>query len=374
MRAHNNAEKQNAEKERLRVLIVRLGAMGDVLHAMPAVAALRAQLPECHVGWVIEPRWAPLLMSDGEAPRTPTMPLVDAVHMANARGWARQPLAASTWRAMRGLRHELHAQRYDLAIDLQGAVRSALIGRASGAELVGEAEPRETPARWFFQRRVATRGVHVIEQAAEVVAGATSLTLAPILPPLPVDCAAERRVAAMLPDAEALVLLHPGAGWGAKRWPAERYGALAAALKARGYAVVVNCAPGEEALAADVVRGSGGAAQTIATNMIATSVAELIAMTRRCALVIGGDTGPAHLACALGKPVVGLYGPTDPARNGPWGVPFRVLRHPESRRDHARRSAPEAGLLTIEPEEVLAAVEDLLGSKGTAAGRPAVQA
>jgi heptosyltransferase I len=348
--------------------------MGDVLHAMPAVAALRAQLPECHVGWVIEPRWAPLLMADGAAPRTPAMPLVDVVHMANARGWARHPLASSTWRAMRGLRRELQAQRYDLAIDLQGAVRSALIGRASGAELAGEVEPRERPARWFFQRRVATRGVHVIEQAAEVVAGATGLTLAPMLPPLPVDCAAERRVAAMLPDAQALVLLHPGAGWGAKRWPAERYGALAAALKSRGYAVVVNCAPGEEALATDVVRSSGGAAQTIATSMIVTSVAELIAMTRRCALVIGGDTGPAHLACALGKPVVGLYGPTDPARNGPWGVPFRVLRHPESRRDHARRSAPEAGLLTIEPEEVLVAVDELLRPQGTTAGRSAVQA
>jgi heptosyltransferase I len=369
LRSDNNAEKQNAEKEPLRVLIVRLGAMGDVLHAMPAVAALRAQLPECHVGWVIEPRWASLLMADGAAPRTSTMPLVDAVHTANARGWARRPLASSTWRAMRGLRRELQAQRYDLAIDLQGAVRSALIGRASGAELVGEAEPRERPARWFFQRRVATRGVHVIEQAAEVVAKATGLELTPMLPPLPVDCAAERRVTALLPDAGALVLLHPGAGWGAKRWPAERYGALAAALRARGYAVVVNCAPGEEGLAADVVRSSGGATREIATDM-----AELIAMTRRCVLVIGGDTGPAHLACALAKPVVGLYGPTDPARNGPWGVPFRVLRHPESRRDHARRSTPEAGLLTIEPEEVLAAVEELLGSQGTAAGRPAVQA
>jgi heptosyltransferase I len=361
---------QNSPKrEGLRVLVLRLGAMGDVLHAMPAVAALRAQLPECHLGWVIEPRWAPLLMAEKAAPRTPAMPLVDVVHIAHARGWARQPFAPATWRAMRSLRHELHEQRYDLAIDLQGAVRSALIGRASGAELVGEAEPREQPARWFFQHKVATRGTHVIEQAAEVVAGATGLPLTPILPSLPVDCAAEARVTAMLPDAQLLVLLHPGAGWGAKRWPTERYGALAAALKAQGYTVVVNRAPGEEALATDVARSSGGAARDIAMDM-----QELIAMTRRCVLVIGGDTGPAHLACALGKPVVGIYGPTDPARNGPWGVPFRVLRHPESRRDHARRSAPEAGLLTIEPEEVLAAVEELLGSQGSLVGRPAVQA
>lgn len=337
------------------MLVVRLGAMGDVLHAMPAVAALRAQMPECYIGWVIDPRWAPLLTAADGTARSPSMPLVDAVHTANARGWARQPFSPATWRAMRDLRRDLHTQRYDIAIDLQGAVRSALIGKASGAELVGEAEPRERPARWFFARRVPTRGVHVIEQATEVVAEAIGLTLKACLPPLPVDGAAEARVFAIAGDSQPIVLLHPGAGWGAKRWPAARYGAVAAALKTRGYGVVVNRAPGEELLVDAVLRASGGAA--LAASM---SIAELIAMTRRSALVIGGDTGPVHLACALGKPVVGIYGPTDPARNGPWGVPFRVLRHPESRRDHSRRSAPEAGLLTIEPEEVLAAVDELV--------------
>ena len=346
--------RNDSKKDRLRVLIVRLGAMGDVLHAMPAVAALRAQLPECRVGWVIEPRWAPLLISAAAAPGTPGIPLVDVVHIANARGWARQPLAPATWRAMRGLQRELHAERYDVAIDLQGAVRSALIGRASGAELVGEAEPRERPSRSFFKRRVTTRGVHVVEQAAEVVAEAMHMQLTPVLPALPMDCSAEARVARILPGSQPVVLLHPGGGWGAKRWPAPRYGALAAALKAQGYAVVVNRAPGEEQLADEVVQVSGGASSAITMNM-----AELIAMTRRSAMAIGGDTGPMHLACALGKPVVGIYGPTDPARNGPWGVPFRVLRHPESQRDHSRRSAPEAGLLTIGFDEVLAAVRDL---------------
>lgn len=343
------------QRDRLRVLVVRLGAMGDVLHAMPAVAALRARLPECHLGWVIEPRWAALLQSDTAAvPRGASMPLVDIVHAAHARGWARQPLSPSTWSAMAQLRRELREQHYDIAIDLQGAVRSAIIGKASGAALMGEAEPRERPARWFFERHIPTQGVHVIEQACEVVASAAGLPLTPRLPPLPVSAAAEARVAALLMDARPLALLHPGAGWGAKRWPAERYGAVAAALASQGYQVVVNCAPGEEALAADVATTSGGYAKDIATDM-----AELIAMTRRSALVIGGDTGPLHLACALGRPVVGIFGPTDPARNGPWGVPFRVLRHPESRRDHSRRSAPEAGLLTIEADEVLAAVNEL---------------
>lgn len=338
--------------------------MGDVLHAMPAVAALRARMPESHIGWVIEPRWAPLLQSDPSAlPRTAAMPLVDVVHNAHARGWARQPFSQVTWDAMLALRRDLREQQYDLAIDLQGALRSALIGKSSGARLIGEAEPRERPARWFFARRVPTRGVHVIEQAAEVVSAALNARLCPMLPPLPACAATEDRIAARLPQGKPLVLLHPGAGWGAKRWPAERYGAVAAALAARGCAVVVNRAPGEEALAAAIRAASGGAAVEIATD-----VGELIAMSRRSVLAIGGDTGPMHLACALGKPVVGIYGPTDPARNGPWGVPFRVLRHPESRRDHTRHHRPEAGLLTITADEVLAAVDELMPSVGMVHG------
>ncbi len=342
--------------EHARLLIVRLGAMGDVLHAMPAVAALRAALPEAHIGWVIEPRWAPLLSAEsGAQPHTPSMPLVDRIHIAPARSWARRPLSATTWSEMKALRGALRRERYDIAIDLQGAVRSALIGRASNARLVGEASPREAPARWFFAQRVPTSGTHVIEQAAEVVSAAVGRVLLPVLPPLPIDDAAEERVASLVPGGEPLALVHPGAGWGAKRWPAERYGAVAAALARRGYRVAVNRAPGEEAIADAVVLASESRAFAVATSM-----GELIAMTRRSAIVIGGDTGPVHLACALGRPVVGIYGPTDPARNGPWGVPFRVLRHPESRRDHARRSEPEAGLLTITSEEVLEAAGELL--------------
>ncbi|MCU1312957.1 MAG: Lipopolysaccharide heptosyltransferase [Acidobacteriaceae bacterium] len=352
------------QRNRLRLLVVRLGAMGDVLHAMPAVAALRARMPDCHIGWVIEPRWAPLLQSDpGVLPRTAAMPLVDVVHTAHARGWARQPFSTRTWAAMLALRHDLREQQYDLAIDLQGAVRSAWIGKASGARLIGEAEPRERPARWFFARRVPTHGVHVIEQAAEVASAAVNIPLCPMLPPLPVSSSAEDRMATRLPQGRPLALLHPGAGWGAKRWPAERYGAVAAALAARGYAVVVNRAPGEEALASEIRVASRGVALDIATD-----VGELIAMTRRSVLAIGGDTGPMHLACALGKPVIGIYGPTDPLRNGPWGVPFRVLRHPESRRDHARRHQPEPGLLTITADEVLAAADELMQSVGTVQG------
>jgi heptosyltransferase-1 len=122
---------------------------------------------------------------------------------------------------------------------------------------------------------------------------------------------------------------------------------------------MVNTGPGEEPLAQAIVAGTGSAA-----TPLTCSLAQLIALTRRVSLVIAGDTGPLHLACALGRPVVGIYGPTDPSRNGPYGVPSRVLRSPESRRDHSRHAAPEAGLLTIQPEDVLQAAGELLAGEG----------
>jgi heptosyltransferase I len=331
--------------EQIRVLIVRLGAMGDILHALPGVAAVRQAHPNWYVGWAVEPRWRPLLC-------------VDRIHLVNAKEWARSPLRMETLREIRDLRSDLRAQRYDLCIDLQGAVRSALAGRLAGAaRMIGEDQPREWAARWLFGERVPTRGVHVIEQAVEVCAAVAGDQLSPILPSLPVDRDAERWADGVLGDVEKrpVVLLSPGAGWGAKRWPAERYGAVARDLHRSGCLVLVNAGPEERSIAVEVVEASGGVAQAPEFTL-----ERLIAVTRRVCLAIAGDTGPLHLACALGKPVVGIYGPTDPNRNGPFGVPFRVLRHPESKRDHTRYAQPEAGLLTISPEQVFEAANELL--------------
>jgi heptosyltransferase-1 len=339
-------------KEQTRVLIMRLGAMGDILHALPAVAALRQAHQRLYLGWAVEPRWRALLESGDDKP------LVDRIHLVKAKEWARAPLGRETLREIGALRSSLRAEGYDLCIDLQGAVRSALAGRLAGAaRMVGEDQPREWAARWLFGERVATQGVHVIEQAVDVCAAAAGEKLAPVLPPLPVDRAAETWAYEVLRQARGpVVLISPGAGWGAKRWPAERYGAVAGALSRQGCTVLVNAGPQEQAIAAEVVRASGGVA-----GAPEFTLERLIALTRRVCLVIAGDTGPLHLACALAKPVVGIYGPTDPARNGPFGVPFRVLRHPESKRDHTRHAEPEAGLLTITPDQVTAAAMELLG-------------
>jgi heptosyltransferase-1 len=351
-------------KQDVRILIVRLGAMGDILHALPAVTALRTALPNCWMGWAVEPQWSELLQSGAAegAPllRGPQMPVVDRLHRVPAKRWARAPFQAAMTGEIADLRRQLRAEHYDICLDLQGAVRSAWIGRMAGAvRMIGEAEPREKIARWFFSERIRTQGRHVVEQAREVVDAVLHRTLPWLPAALPQDPVAEQFCQQWLEERKIgrFVLMNPGAGWGAKCWPAERYGQVARGLSRMGYATVVNVGPGEEGLAQQVSMASEGHAIPMMG-----SVGELIACTRRASLFLGGDTGPLHLAAALQRPVVGIFGPTDPARNGPFETRARVLRHPESKRNHARRKAPEAGLLTIRVEDVLQAIQEILQS------------
>ena len=342
--------------------MVRLGAMGDILHALPAVTALRQAHPDWVIDWVVEPRWRALLAAEGSTGRqsaqNSAQPLVDRLHFAATKEWRKSPFSRQTLHEFNALRSALRAAEYDSVIDLQGAIRSAVVARLAGCpRLIGEAEPRERAARWLFSERVATHGVHVIEQDVELASAIAGDALTPVAPRLPVDPAAEGWVDKILPLSvgQPAVLITPGAGWGAKRWPVESYAIVAQSLIARGCRVLVNIGPGEESLAEVIVRQTGGAATPLACTL-----PQLIALTRRIALAIAGDTGPLHLACALGRPVVGNYGPTDPSRNGPFGTRFKVLRSPESRRDHTRHKNPEAGLLTIQPADVLRASDALL--------------
>ncbi|HEX7158252.1 MAG TPA: lipopolysaccharide heptosyltransferase I [Edaphobacter sp.] len=341
------------------MLIVRIGAMGDVLHAMPAAAALRQAHPEWEIGWVVEPRWLPLLRAGSAGARGPEMPLVDRVYLAATRKWKREPFSGKTVAAIRSLVGGLRRERFDVCVDMQGAIRSAVIGRfAAAGRFVGPAEPRERQAQWLYSERVQTVTRHVVEQGCELLGAAVGERLAPAEVPLPVDATAESACSALLarlPHRGRFAVIAASAGWGAKQWPAERYGAVAKELSDAGYGVVVNAASHDDVLAQRVVETSGGRAVAVHA-----SLAQLIALTRRASVVIAGDTGPLHLAAALGRPVVGIYGPTDPARNGPYGTEARVLRHVSSRTDHSRYMAAEAGLLEITPEEVIEAALELL--------------
>jgi heptosyltransferase-1 len=340
--------------------------MGDILHALPAVTALRQVHPDWVIDWVVEPRWRALLSAEGSTTRQPApnsaQPLIDRLHFAATKEWRKSPFNRQTLHEFKALRSALRSGEYDAVIDLQGAIRSALLARlaarlAGCRRLIGEANPRESIARWLYSERVVTQATHVIEQDVELASAIAGDELAPVPPWLPVDPAAETWADEILPPAsgQSAVLINPGAGWGAKRWPIERYVVVAQGFIANGFRVLVNTGPGEEPLARELSRQTNGAATPLSCTL-----AQLIALTRRIALAIAGDTGPLHLACALGRPVVGIYGPTDPSRNGPFGTRFTVLRSPESRRDHTRRAAPESGLLTIQPSDVLRAADALL--------------
>jgi heptosyltransferase-1 len=339
--------------------------MGDVLHAMPAVAALRKLHPDWRIGWAIEPVWHELLEAESEthdvawrfSGRDSRRPLVDLWHQVPTREWKRRPFSSSTLLDISALRRELRRDHYDICVDMQGAIRSALVGRMAGANLyAGASEPRERPAAWFYGRKIRVSATHVVEQGCELLGAAVGETLRPAKVTLPVDPAAERWCDELLAGVEErLVVVSPTAGWGAKQWPTERYGAVAMALAQAGFRTLVNAASVDDPVGRRVVEASDGAAM-----LVPCSIGQMIALTRRAELVIAGDTGPLHLAAALERPVVGLYGPTDPARNGPYGTNARVLRHVSSRTDHSRHQETETGLMQITTEEVVEAALELL--------------
>jgi heptosyltransferase-1 len=336
--------------------------MGDIIHTLPAVTALRQAFPDATLGWMVEECWAELLCTLPEprsGSRSPRRPLVDRVHTVNTKTWRRSVFSIQTWEQIAAGLSELRAQQYEVAADFQGAARSAVLARWSGAPVIyGAAQPRENVASMFYTRQVMVRGSHVVEQnlsLAEAVAH-RRLDLPKIdFPRDPtVEKKCEERLQQNIGD---FVLLNPGAGWGAKQWPAERYGQVARRLAEDGVKCLINFGPGEESLMRTVESTSAGAAKGMAS-----SLTELVALTRRARLFIGGDTGPMHLAAALGIPVVAIFGPTNPERNGPFGTRSIVLRSSASPTTHSRRAQPDPGMLEISSDEVVAAARELLRS------------
>ena len=319
--------------------------MGDVLHGLPAVAALRAAMPNCFIGWAVEPRWRALLGA----------PLVDRIHEVPTREWKAKPFSVATLRQIATLRRQMQAENYDVCVDLQGSIRSAMIGRMSGAtRFLGLRKPWERQARALYGERINVQSKHVIEQACELVGAGVGLALTPVPLALPQDSDAEIWFSSQ-GITDGFVLLAPTAGWGAKQWGGERYRALALRLEAAGHRVLINGGLGTDLTAANVAQGTKA-------MVISCRLAELVALTRRAGLVVGGDTGPVHLAAALGRPLVALFGPTDPLRNGPAfvGAKNRVIRHPASVLDHRRHEETEAGLTQVTVEEVFTAATTLI--------------
>ena len=339
----------------MRALVVRLSSIGDVVHTLPAAAALEAHGWE--VGWLAEPAAHPLLQRNRAVSRLALAPRARAFRLAGALD------------VLRALR----AGAYDVALDLQGLWKSAAWARLSGApRVLGFARPwrREPASAWLLGETadLPPEAVHVIDKNLALLRPLGIEALGARSFPLPETRAQAESVDRGLAKAglEAFVVLNAGGGWASKLWPVDRFGALARGLLERGLRSVVTWGPGEEALADGVVAASGGAA----VRCFQTTLVELIELLRRARLVVAADTGPLHLACAVGTPVVGIYGPTDPARNGPFALDDRVVRRtPACAPCHRRRCAVHDGIMgAIGVGEVLTAVEERLASAARGRG------
>jgi heptosyltransferase-1 len=297
-----------------RVLVVRLGALGDIVHALPLLAALTAHRPDVAVDWLVDARYAAVLaLVEGLRRRV----VVRAADSGNEPGAVRFAGVAGLASALADLR----AQRYEAAIDLQGLLKSAAFARLSGARRVIGFVPsqlREPAAGWLYRERVVGPvGGHVVQKNLAVLP-ALDVPSAGVV--FPWRSAASAVTDAVLADrvvagARGFAIVNPGAAWENKRWPPARFGALAALLGERlGLASVVTWGPGERARADEVI----GAAHGHAVASPPTALHDLLALARHARLVVSGDTGPLHLAASVGAPIVGLFGPTRPERNGPW--------------------------------------------------------
>jgi heptosyltransferase I len=286
----------------MKILLVRLGALGDIVHALPVAAALREHLPDVRIDWLVDVRHAAIL---------DLVPVIDRRVAVDGRSAA----------GLVGTVRQLRRDRYDVAVDLQGLVKSAALARLSGARrVVGFARDqlREKPALLFYTEQCrAPAGAHVVDKNLSVLAAFGLADRARRFPIAVPESATAAPVAERVSrdGLRGHALLNPGAAWPNKRWPPERFGEVASALVARhGLLPVVLWGPGEEAVAQRIVEASRGA------SMLAprTGIADILALARGARLMVSGDTGPLHLAGAVGTPLVAIFGPTDPARNGPW--------------------------------------------------------
>lgn len=294
-----------------RFLIVRLGSLGDIIHAIPAAAALRAALPSAQIDWLVDPRYVELVQ---------LVTAVDhAVPIDPRAGMIRLFATLS----------ELRRRKYKVAIDFQGLIKSATMARMAGAERVlgfPQAQLRETAARAFYSDAPETvRAAHVVFKNLELVAALGIETGEPAFPLKVPRTPAVEEVDARFGGAP-FALINPGAAWPNKRWPPERYGAVAAAIRERfAWPSLVLWGPKEQALAAAVVEASKGAAVLAPP----TSIVDLFGIAKAARVAVSGDTGPLHIACAVGTPVVALFGPTKAERNGPWSAGDVVVARTE---------------------------------------------
>ena len=335
----------------MNILIVRLGALGDIVHTVPAAAALRAAFPDARIDWLVDARHREAVNLVTVVDRTVVL------ERSSLSGWIE-------------VARFLRAGGYDVALDFQGLLKSAVLARASGApRVIGFSiwHLREKTARPFYSETGARRDRHADGETDHVIfknlrlLGALGVSDMRVRFPLAeVESAALASVRAALGEGRAFALINPGAAWPNKRWLPERFGEVAAFLRdVRGLPSIVLWGPGEQGLAGAVVEASEGAARVAP----ATGLSDLLALSRAASVMVSGDTGPLHIAAAAGTPTISLFGPTDPHRNGPWALDdVAISRFGACSCQYERRChKPSWCLASIESAEVTAAIQQRLG-------------
>jgi heptosyltransferase I len=326
-----------------RFLLIRLGSMGDIIHALPAASALRDTFPTVRIDWAVEQKWQRLLEGN------PDISEVISVDRKTAGG---------LWGTIRKLR----AARYDCAIDFQALYKSAILAYASRApRRIGfqSSYAREGFAANFYTDRINPRGPHKVDHNLTLARHAGAGNSAPRFPfaisPEEEEVASRKLAAHNL---DQFFVLNPGGGWRSKCWPPHRYGELHEKLSAQyGWRGMVTYGPGEENLAKELIAAAGKNPPAA----ILLGLGELMAVMRRAKFVVSADTGPLHLASALGAPVIGLFGPTDPARNGPYSSQDISVRNPHfSRTTYQRGDDFDPAMLSITVDQVFDAVAERL--------------
>jgi lipopolysaccharide heptosyltransferase I len=338
-----------------RFLVIRLSSIGDIVHALPAVAALGEAFPQAEIHWAVEARFAALLEGN---------PFVHRAIKLDTLGWRKQITSLRTLESVLGGAGALREVPFDVAIDFQGLYKSAAIAWLSRSrERLGFAKPwlREPAAAALYTDRVSPQGRnHVIEMNMALVerAGARSVSRAAWKFPLPRNEADERYIQEQLAAAgtQQFMVINPGGGWRSKCWAPENYSELLRRLQDEFAGdFLLTGSPDEEPLIQSILERSSVAR----ARYFPSTITQFIALVRRAQLLLGGDTGPLHLAAAVGAPIVAIYGPTDPERNGPFS-PQDITLWNRGPIDYTRRKVSAGSLGGITVDSVLVAIRERL--------------
>ena len=337
----------------MRILIVKLGSIGDIVHTLPSLAALRHAMPQAEISWVVERQSSEILRDN---------PLLDRLIEVDTKALRRGLMSGETLRAPRQQLRRLRASAFDIALDFQGLLKSASIARLSGARRVfgySRSGLREPASALFLSKTVAVpKQTHVIRKSLLLLQGALDIPVPDVLS-FPIRVTAQDEAEAQQVSEKAggnYAILNPGGGWPTKLWSPERFGKLADSLwEEYGISSLITYGPGELELAENVRRSSvSGKAQPVDL-----SLKGFYSLARGARVYVGGDTGPTHIAVAAGTPIVGLFGPTEWWRNGsPRPEDICVERNDiDCRVDCHRRSCSKWICMDIDVQRVMEAVQ-----------------